>query len=152
MNSRLFVGILLVTILGGFLPGFAAEVKKGTAKFEVQLLWGTDLEKSPDATHKAVQPDVERKLKSLPLRFKNYFLVNQHTVDIATSETKKVKISEKCALELESKDNLKFETTFYGKGKQTAKRIQAFPLGEMLVHGGNAPGSNAWLVVVKRVK
>ncbi len=151
MKLRFFAGVLLAMILSGVLPAFAADAKKAAAKFEVQLLWGTDLEKSPDATHKPVEADVEKKIKSLPLRFKNYFLVNKQAVDIATSELKKVQISEKCAVELQSIDNLKFETTFYGKGKQTAKRTQAFPLGEMLVHGGNAPGSNAWLVVVKRV-
>jgi len=152
MKLRFFAGFWLVAILCGCLPAYAVEGNKGTAKFEVQLLWGTDLEKSPDAKHKPVEADVDKKLKSLPLRFKNYFLVNKQAVDIATSETKKVPISEKCEVELQSIDSLKYTATFYGKGKQTAKRTQTFPLGEMLVHGGNAPGSNAWLVVVKRVK
>jgi len=151
MRPKLLAAVVLTTLLCAVLPALAANAKK-EARFEIQLLWGTDLAKSPDTKHKPVEPDVERKLKSLPLKFKNYFLVSKNVVVVTIGQTQKVQVSEKCEVELKNVDNLKFELAFFGKGKQTAKRSQDFPLGEMLIHGGNAPGSNAWLVVVKRIE
>ena len=41
------------------------------------------------------------------------------------------------------------EVTLIGKGKEVVKRKQSLPKGEMLVLGGNAPNSTAWLVVLE---
>ena len=152
MRSRFFAATLLTLVACGFFSLVAADAKKALAKFEIQLLWGTDLAKSPDAKHQPVEPDVDKKLKSLPLRFKNYFLVNKKSLTLAVGETKKEQLSEKCEVEMKNIDALKFDVAFFGKGKATAKRTQEFPVGELLIHGGNAPGSNAWLVVLKRVQ
>jgi hypothetical protein len=152
MRFRLFAAILLGGLLFGFISTHGADKKKKAAKIEIQLLWGSDLEKSPEKSHKPVEPDVAKVLHSLPLKFKHYFLVNRNLVELGIGETKKVQISEKCEVELKNLDNLKFQSTFFGKGKQTAQRTQELPLYEMLIHGGNAPGSNAWLVVLKRIQ
>ena len=150
MRVRLLIA-LLATFVFGFHSTPAADSKKRPAKFEVQLLWGTDATNSPNPNHKPVERDVQARLNSLPLKFKHYFLVNKNVVELPIGITKKVDVSEKCAVELKNLDNLKFQVTFFGKGKQTAQRTQEFPLDEMLLHGGNAPCSNAWLVVVKRI-
>jgi hypothetical protein len=150
MSFRVLLAIGLAVLLGSWIAA-GGEAGKPPAKFEVQLLWGTDLSQSPDPSHKAVDADVGHKLNSLPLRFKNYFLVKKESLALTTGDTKKVQMSAKCEVELHDVDHQKFCATFFGKGKQTSKRTQAFPKGEMLVHGGNAPGSNAWLIVVKRV-
>jgi len=44
------------------------------------------------------------------------------------------------------------EVSLIGKGKEVVKRKQSLPKGEMLVLGGNAPNSTAWLVVLKRIE
>ncbi|HVU99765.1 MAG TPA: hypothetical protein VHH88_00285, partial [Verrucomicrobiae bacterium] len=69
MRLKIYLGVLLAAF--ACLSLSAADAKKAPAKFEVQLLWGTDLPKSPDPTHKPVDAEVGRKLGSLPLRFKN---------------------------------------------------------------------------------
>ena len=46
----------------------------------------------------------------------------------------------------------KVEVVLYGKGKETLRRTQALPKGEMLLLGGNAPNATAWLVVLKRIE
>jgi hypothetical protein len=151
MRLRTFVIALLGALFCGALVSPGADAKKKPAGFEVQLLWGTDLTNSPNPEHKPVDPDVGKRIQSLPLKFKHYFLVNRNKVEIPLGITKKVDVSEKCAVELKNLDNMKFQVTFIGKNKQQTQRTQDFPLQEMLVHGGNAPGSNAWLVVVKRI-
>ena len=148
MRLRIFATGLLATLLS--LLSFSILAADKTARFEIQLLWGTDAEKSPNANHKPVEADVEKKLKSLPLKFKNYFLVNKKHVDAAQGETRKEPISEKCAVEIKNLGDSKFEISLFGKGEQIVKRSQKFPKGEILVLGGNAPNSTAWLVVLKR--
>jgi hypothetical protein len=44
------------------------------------------------------------------------------------------------------------EVSLMGKGKEVVKRKQSLPKGEMLVLGGNAPNSTAWLVLLKRIE
>ena len=60
-------------------------------------------------------------------------------------------ISEKCKLILARVVGHELEVTLIGKGKEVVKRKQSLPRGEMLVLGGNAPNSTAWLVVLKRL-
>ena len=152
MRVRSFIFIFLAAVLCVAITSLGADTKKKPPVFEVQLLWGTDLAKSPNAEHKPVDPDVEKRIQSLPLKFKHYFLVNRNKVVVALGTEQKVDVSEKCSVLVKNLDNMKFQVTFIGKTKQQTQRTQEFPLQEMLVHGGNAPGSNAWLVVVKRIE
>lgn len=142
--------ILTAALVCAVITTAGADAKKA-AVLEVQLLWGTDMEKSPNKDHKPVDPDVEKRIHSFPLKFKHYFLVNRNKVTLTQGGEQKVDVSEKCAVVIKNLDNMKFQVTFIGKNKQQTQRTQDLPLHEMLVHGGNAPGSNAWLVVVKRV-
>jgi hypothetical protein len=151
MRLRSFIFVLLGVLCCAAMSSPGAEAKK-VAGFEIQLLWGTDMTKSPNPDHKPLDPDVDKTIKSLPLKFKHYFLVNKNRVAVPLATEQKVDVSEKCAVMVKNLDNMKFQVTFIGKSKQQTQRTQDFPLHEMLVHGGNAPGSNAWLVVVKRVE
>lgn len=55
--------------------GIAAQAKD--LKFQAMLVWATDAEKSPDHSHKPVDAEVLKKLRDLPLRWKNYFEVRR---------------------------------------------------------------------------
>ena len=66
--------------------------------------------------------------------------------------TKEVPISEKCRLNVKGITGPEVEVTLIGKGKEVVRRKQSLPKGEMLVLGGNAPNSTAWLVVLKRLE
>jgi hypothetical protein len=133
---------------------FSASSQAGSSamKLEVQLLWGTNDPKSPDPKHKPVDADVHKKLKELPLKWSNYFLVNSKQFDVPGSGTTKVPLSEKCAIEVKNLGRSTVEVSLYGKGEKVFGRTQALPNGEILVLGGNAPNSTAWLVVLKRLE
>ncbi len=140
-------GIALALLAGGQIGTQAAEMK-----LQAFLLWGTDDTKPPEGkAYQPVQLDVQQKLKDLPLKWTNWFEVNRKDCTLAQGETKEVPISEKCKLILARVVGHELEVTLIGKGKEVVKRKQSLPRGEMLVLGGNAPNSTAWLVVLKRL-
>jgi len=122
-------------------------------KLQAFLLWGTDEVKPPEG--KAYQPvdlEIRQKLKDLPLKWTNWFEVNRKDFVAPQGTIKEVSMSEKCQLQVRKMIGPELEVTLIGKGKEVMKRKQSLPKGEMLVLGGNAPNSTAWLVVLKRIE
>jgi hypothetical protein len=154
MRFKLFLATLLAWAGVVGVLALAAE-QSGAAKplkFEVQLLWGTNDPQSPDPKHKPVDSEVAKKLKQLPLKWSNYFVVNKKSLEMTVGAEKKEPLSEKCAIEVKDLGKSLFEITLFGKGEKVVKRTQSLPVGEILVLGGNAPGETSWLVVIKRVQ
>lgn len=119
-------------------------------KLEVQLVWASNDNKSPDAKHKPVEADIRKKLQELPLKWTNYFMVKREWIEVPVSASKKASLSEKCAIEVTNVGHSKIQVSLFGKGEQVLNRSQSMPKGEVLVLGGNAPNATAWLVVLKR--
>lgn len=141
---------LLAAIAGLVLGASRAEAED--LKLEAQLVWGTLDAKSPDPRHKPVAPDVLEKLKDLPLKWTHYFEVNRQGFDVSQNGSKKVSLSDKCQLEVKHLGDTRIEVALFGRGEQVVKRTQKLPKGEILVLGGNAPNSTAWLVILKRIQ
>jgi hypothetical protein len=154
MRYKLLLAALLAWAGVAFVLGSAAAqpAKAGDAKLQVQLLWGTTNSVSPDPKHKPVDVDVAKKLKQLPLKWSNYFVVNKKNLEVPPAAAKKEPISEKCAIEVKDLGKSMFEITLFGRGEKVVKRTQALPVGEILALGGNAPNETSWLVVVKRLE
>ena len=147
VNGFGWVVVILLLLACGQSGAHAAEMQ-----LQVFLLWGTDDSKPPEGkAYKPVESDVRLKLKDLPLKWTNWFEVTRKDSKLAQGETKEVPISEKCKLILKRGVSHELEVTLIGKGKEVVKRRQSLPRGEMLVLGGNAPNSTAWLVVLKRL-
>ena len=138
---------LALTVLAGA-PAAAAEMK-----LHALLLWGTDDSKPPEGKdYKPIDQALKNKLKDLPLKWKNYFEVNRKSMVVKSGEGKKESMSDKCEIDFKNLDNNLVEVSLFGKGKEVMKRKQALPAGEVLVLGGNAPNSTAWLVLLKRAE
>lgn len=136
-----------------FLTAGAFSVVAGDAKFEAQLIWATNDKECKDPKLKPIEPEVRRKLNELPLKWENYFEVNRRQFSVVEAGTNSVVMSEKCTVELKRLGNSKVEVILHGqKASVCAKRTQPLPKGEMLVLGGNAPNSTAWLVTLKRIE
>lgn len=125
---------------------------QGDLKLQVQLVWGTNEEKSPNPNHKPVEADIERKLKALPLKWANYFEVKRQSVDVEKGGSKKAVLSPKCTVEVKNLGNNQVEISLFGKDEKVVKRTQTLPKGEIVVLGGNAPDATSWLVIIKRVE
>jgi len=124
----------------------------GDLKLQTQLVWGTDDAKPPEGKScKPVEPDIQKKLRELPLKWKNYFEVKRTDFALAPALIKKVPLSEKCELNVLNQSNSTVEVSLIGKGKEVVKRTQSLPKGEILVLGGNAPNATARFVILKRI-
>jgi len=130
----------------------ASQSLAGDMKLEVQLLWGTNDPQSPDPKHRPVEADVHKKLKELPLKWSNYYLVNKKQFDLSSNGTSKVPLSEKCAIEVKNLGHSTVEVSLFGKGEKIIGQTQSLPKGEILVLGGNAPNATSWLVILKRLE
>lgn len=120
-------------------------------KLEAQLIWGTNDAQSPDPRHKPAEPGVQRKLKSLPFKFANYFEVNRQAFTVSPAATKRVTMSKECVISVKHLGDTKVEVQLFGRGEPVSRITQALPKGELLVIGGNAPNFTAWFVVLRQV-
>lgn len=145
-----FLSALFFLSLEGF-SAMAGE-DKGENKFEAQLIWAAK-DQSKDSKLKPVDPEVQKKLDELPLKWKYYYMVKQQTFSVAKGGTNSVVMSEKCTVEVKRLDDSKVEVSWRGKkGDVCSKRTQPLPKGDILIFSGNAPGETAWLITLKRLE
>jgi hypothetical protein len=151
LNSRSPFRWVFLSFLVLSLTGMMAQAKE--LKFNAFLIWATDSEKSPDTKHKVVDGEIRKKLSELPLRWKNYFIVNrENDIEVKQGDSKNVQLSDQCKIDIKNIDSKNVEVSLIGKGEPVLKRTQPLAKGEMLVLGGNAPDSTGWLVVLKRTE
>src|SRR4026208_835797 len=94
VRLRVMVALMMVA----FLVLGQTSVGAADMKVEVQLLWGTNDPKSPNPNHTPVEADIKKRLKDLPLRWTNYFLVKKMVVDVPSNgKPARQPVSEKCA-------------------------------------------------------
>jgi len=120
-------------------------------ELEAILVWGTNDQKSPEPSHKPVGPELRKRLQALPLKWTNYFEVKRIKFEVPPAGVNKIPLSEKCALEVKNQGHEKIVVSVFGKGKQVATRTQELPKHGTLILGGDSPGTNCWLAVVKRL-
>ena len=140
---------LIVFVLTAFA---ALSAPAAPMKIEVQLIWGTTNQVSPNAEHKAIGPELKKKLQDLPLKWTNYFMVKKMTLAVPRGQATNVAMSEKCSIGIKDLGKTMLEISFVGKNKPLEKRTQSLPRGEVFIYSGNAPGTNDWLVVLKRLE
>jgi hypothetical protein len=126
--------------------GLAAE-----RTIEARLIWGTNDEKSPDASHKPLEGEMAKKLRDLPFRWKNYFEVNKQTFAINDKEYKKVVMSKQCFIEVKDRGDSKVTVKLYGEGTLTRRVDKPLPKDETLTIGGDDKNQSAWFITVRPV-
>ena len=143
-----FLCSLIVLVLAAFA---ALSAPAAPLKIEVQLIWGTTNEVSPNAEHKSIGPELKKKLQELPLKWTNYFEVKRIDVDVPSAGVATVPLSQKCRLEITDRGHSTIQVVLFGKGEKVINRTQALPKGETLILGGNAPGATSWFAVLRRL-
>lgn len=155
MRRKLIPSATVVWLAMG-LAGLACAPARSTAaelKLRAYLVWGTDDAKPPEGkNYRPVEPEIRKKLNDLPLKWANWFEVNRVNFGVPAGTTRKGALSEKCELEVKNLGNGNLEVALIGKGKEVVRRKQLLPKEDILVLGGNAPNSTAWLVIVKRLE
>src|SRR6266481_2171849 len=96
----------------GFFLSAHSQALAGDLKLQTQLVWGTDDSKPPEGKdYKPVEPAIEKKLRELPLKWKNYFEVRRTDFTVTPAVTKKVPLSEKCELNVLNQSNSTLEVS-----------------------------------------
>lgn len=120
-------------------------------KVEARLIWGTNDDKSPDPKHKPLDGELAKKLREMPLKWKNFFEVNRQIFAINTNSYTNVVMSKQCSIEVKDKGGNNVTVKLYGQGKQVNRVDKPLPKGEVLTIGGDAKDNNAWFITVRPV-
>lgn len=144
---RLCILALLASFLA--LPACAIAAER---QMEARLVWGTDHDKPDDPSLKPLDGSLAKKLKSLPLKFKNYFEVNRQFFAINDKGYKRVEMSKKCYIEVKDKGESRVTVKLDGEGKLVRRVDDPLPKGETLGIAGDTKDGSAWLVIVQPVE
>lgn len=138
------------------LPVWGATLRAAEARYQVQLVWGTDDPKAKSEDMKVLAPEIRERLRQL--RWKNYFVVKSEVAAVSAKESKKVTLSDKCAVELKELPNEQLEVRIYSlqagaEPKQVASRtmgLKELRAGGLIGYGGDSKDrwDDAWLVIV----
>ena len=136
-----FVALLFVATLGA-----AAAAER---KMEARLIWGTNEDKSPNPNHKLLDGELAKKLRDMPLKWKNYFEVNRQVFAINDRVYTNIVMSKKCSIEVKDKGANNVTVKLHGDGKQVNRVDKPLPKGEVLTIGGDAKDNNAWFITLR---
>lgn len=136
-----FAALVFATTLGA---AVAAE-----RKMEARLIWGTNEDKSPNPSHKPLDGELAKKLRDMPLKWKNYFEVNRQVFTINDKVYTNIVMSKKCSIEVKDKGANNVTVKLYGDGKQVNRVDKPLPKSEVLTIGGDAKDNNAWFITVR---
>jgi hypothetical protein len=154
MNLRnSFISAWFLALVFGLCLGTSSAALADEAKFEAQLVWATTDQHAPNEDYKPVDAETQKKLESLGLKWKKFYLVKKQAFATKNKESGKVEL-DKSSITVKLVDDTRVEVVFYGqKGKECSRRNQPLNIGEMLSFGGNVPEKDtAWLITLKRIK
>ncbi len=143
---RLVAGLMGVLLLASQLPAHASDIK-----LDVRLIWGSNEAKSPNKNHKPVDEETAKKLRK-SFKWKHYFEVKKLNETIPNRTTKRIKVSDKCDIEVTEMEGPKVEVKHYGEGKLINKITQNLEKGESIVLGGDDKNETAWFVLITLVQ
>ncbi len=145
-------GLLWLWMIAAGLGGMSQCVEgaegKADWKFEVQLIWGTNDEKPPGRELKEVEAKITDGLKGI-FKWKNYFEVTRKKMDVAGGATQRLKMSDKCDVEVQSLGGSNVEIRLIGEGKCVNKVKQTISTGKLITIAGGDKNDTAWFVILK---
>ena len=149
--SRIAVAAILLALVASSF--FAGASNSSDLKIELQLIWGADVQKSPDPKQKPVSEEVAKTMKASPFKWKNYFEVGRQTAVLPLNAPKKIQMSDKCTLEVTNQGEGRVEIKLFGPtpDKFVYRHTESVANGPIII-AGPAKDDTAWLTFVKQVK
>lgn len=129
---------------------FAVPVRAANLKMEAKLIWGSN-EPSKDPKHKPVDNALAQKLQAC-FKWKYYYVMNSVVSDVPSRETRKLKMSDPCTIEITELEGPKIEVKVIGKGKPVSKTVKQIVKGESITIGGDAENNSAWFIVITQLE
>lgn len=125
-----------------------SKAHAGDLKVQALLIWGTNEQKPNNPNLKEVDPKLIEKLKKI-FKWNHYFEVtNRVSGAIADLKVEKLKLSQKCEVEVKNLSKSKVEVKLWGEGKLVKTVTHSMPPGESLVLAGDDKNDTAWFIVV----
>jgi hypothetical protein len=128
--TRLVCGALFFLLFAGA----TAHAADKTLKLEAQLVLGSN---DAPTNGRPVSPQIEKKLKHLPLKWQHYSVVNAQQFSLAKNESKDVSLSGECQISVTSLGGERVKLTLMGNGQNVGNITQSLKKGHVLVAGGN---------------
>ena len=147
-----------MAFLGCLLVGLAVPLTASATelKIQAQLAWGTDDSKPPGKELKELDPKLREKFRHL--RWKNYFVVETKTASLAGKPPQRLKLSEKCSVEVREAADANLEIRILGvktDGQPAVIKTEYCPIaklkaGHIVAFAGDTKEKwdDAWLVIV----
>jgi len=145
--KRVFSSLMLGSWLCLAISSSLSSANAGQMTFQVQLIWGTNGDKPNDPKLLEVDPKLRAKLMDV-LQWKNYYEVASKPLAVADSSSNKLRLSDKCEIEVKNLGAAKVEIQLIGEGNPYAKVTQKAVPGEPIVIGSHDKNRTAWLAVV----
>jgi hypothetical protein len=149
-----FLPSLMAAVLGcSLLAGLpTVALATGDTRFDVLLVWGTNGERPKDKPLKEVDPKLQDKLKTV-FKWKTYYEVTpRKPLSVPKEGGQKLKLSEKCEIQVQDVGNARVEIKLFGEGKLVVKKVQSVIAGEVIVLAGDSVDNTAWFVVLSPAK
>jgi hypothetical protein len=127
--------------------GLVQAAMAGENTFQVQLIWGTNGERPKDKPMKDVDSKLQDKLKGV-FKWTNYYEVNRNSLSIPKESSQKLKLSDKCEIQVQDLGSSRIEVRLFGEGKLVVKKAQKVTPGEMIILAGDSSDNTAWFVVL----
>jgi hypothetical protein len=138
--------LIVFLLLFAFTAAQAAELK-----LEVRLIWGSNEAKSPNPNHKPVDAETAKKLGKV-FKWKYYFDVNKLNETVPSRGTKRIKVSDKCEIEITEMEGSSVEVKLYGEGKLINKSVKSLKKGESFVLAGDDKNESAWFIMITLIE
>jgi hypothetical protein len=119
-------------------------------RVEAILVWATHVAKTNDASLKALEPELTRKL-SKRLKWDLYYEVKRKEATVADKDATHVQISDKCSLDIKHLGEHRFEVHLTGKGKAVSRTVESLAHGHIMVVGGDDKNDTGWLIVIREL-
>lgn len=142
-SLQIAVALLMALLLACPVPLHAANLK-----IEAKLVWGSN---EPSKDHKPVAAAVAEKLSTFA-KWKHYYVINNVVADVPNRETRKLKMSDPCTIEITELEGPRIEIKVIGKGKPVSKTVKQIVKGEVIVIGGDAENKCAWFIVLTQLE
>ena len=140
-------GLLATCLFVSATLGADAAQGGGDTSYQVLLVWGTDGETPKDKPLTELDSKLQEKLKGI-FKWKNYFEVSRKPLTVAKESSQKLKLSDKCEIQVQDMGNARAEIRLFGEGTLVKKIAQTIVPGELIVLAGNSKGDTAWFVVL----
>lgn len=137
-------GLFLLALLLGATTLSAAE-----SKLDVQLVWGSNGEESPNPNHKPLDASLAKKLGMF--KWKKYYQVTRKELVLVDHAPQKVRLSPQCLIEVKHLEGPRYEINVFGEGKHVRKITEKITKHDSLAIAGDDKNDCAWFILIREL-